>query len=159
MKKIKNISHARIAEHMKQLKNAELPEHAGTAEHFRNEWKYLISTSEKELLELRMKHLLKKDPHASDGGYMIRSLYFDDYWNSAYEEKESGVLMRKKYRIRVYDYSDRSIKLERKKKFGSYKAHHLREKRWKKSWRGNMNFCCTVHILCAGSFILNVSVI
>lgn len=112
MKKIKNISHARIAEHMKQLKNAELPEHAGTAEHFRNEWKYLISTSEKELLELRMKHLLKKDPHASDGGYMIRSLYFDDYWNSAYEEKESGVLMRKKYRIRIYDYSDRSIKLE-----------------------------------------------
>ena len=120
MKKIKNISHARIAEHMKQLKNAEIPEHAGTAEHFRNEWKYLISTSEKELLELRMKHLLKKDPHASDGGYMIRSLYFDDYWNSAYEEKESGVLMRKKYRIRIYDYSDRSIKLERKKKFGSY---------------------------------------
>lgn len=51
MKKIKNISHARIAEHMKQLKNAELPEHAGTAEHFRNEWKYLISTSEKELLD------------------------------------------------------------------------------------------------------------
>ena len=126
MKKIKNISHARIAEHMKQLKNAEIPErvgtaeYAGTAEHFRNEWKYLISTSEKELLELRMKHLLKKDPHASDGGYMIRSLYFDDYWNSAYEEKESGVLMRKKYRIRIYDYSDRSIKLERKKKFGSY---------------------------------------
>ena len=29
-------------------------------ERFRNEWKYLISTSEKELLDLRMKHLLKK---------------------------------------------------------------------------------------------------
>ncbi len=28
--------------------------------------------------------------------------------------------MRKKYRIRIYDCSDRSIKLERKKKFGSY---------------------------------------
>ena len=55
MKKIKNISHARIAEHMKQLKNAEIPEHAGTAEHFRNEWKYLISTSEKELLEQRLR--------------------------------------------------------------------------------------------------------
>ena len=26
---------------------------------------------------------------------MIRSLYFDDYWNSAYEEKEAGILMRK----------------------------------------------------------------
>ena len=29
-------------------------------------------------------------------------------------------VMRKKYRIRIYDCSDRSIKLERKKKFGSY---------------------------------------
>lgn len=89
-------------------------------ERFRNEWKYLISTSEKELLELRMKHLLKKDPNAKGNGYMIRSLYFEDYFNSAYAEKESGVLMRKKYRIRIYDCSDRSIKLERKKKFGSY---------------------------------------
>ena len=71
-------------------------------ERFRNEWKYLISTSEKELLELRMKHLLKKDPNAKGNGYMIRSLYFEDYFNSAYAEKESGVLMRKKYRIRIH---------------------------------------------------------
>lgn len=40
-------------------------------ERFRNEWKYLISTSEKKLLELRMKHLLKKDPNAKGNGYMI----------------------------------------------------------------------------------------
>lgn len=136
MKKIKNISHVGIAEHMKQLKNAEISERVGTAEHFRNEWKYLISTSEKELLELRMKHLLKKDPHASDGGYMIRSLYFDDYWNSAYEEKESGVLMRKKYRIRIYDYSDRSIKLERKKEI---RQLHLQGKRTTYERRGGKN--------------------
>ena len=45
-------------------------------ERFRNEWKYLISTSEKELLELRMKHLLKKDPNAKGNGYMIRSLAY-----------------------------------------------------------------------------------
>ena len=68
---------------------------------FRNEWKYLISVGEKELLRLRMSPFLHLDPHADEGGYMIRSLYFDDYWNSAYEEKESGVLMRKKYRIRI----------------------------------------------------------
>lgn len=89
-------------------------------ERFRNEWKYLISTSEKELLEMRMCHILKKDPHAGENGYTIRSLYFEDYFNSAYEEKEAGILMRKKYRIRIYNYSDCSIKLERKKKFGSY---------------------------------------
>ena len=52
-------------------------------ERFRNEWKYLISTSEKEVLNLRMKPLMKLDPHAETGGYLIRSLYFDDYWNSA----------------------------------------------------------------------------
>ena len=38
--KIKNISHVGIAEHMKQLKNAELPEHARNGRNnFRNEWK------------------------------------------------------------------------------------------------------------------------
>lgn len=89
-------------------------------EHFRSEWKYLISTSEKELLSRRLEPLIKLDAHAKNGGYMIRSLYFDDYWNSAYEEKEAGVLMRKKYRIRIYDCSDKVIKLERKKKFGNY---------------------------------------
>lgn len=38
-----------------------------------NEWKYLISTSEKELLKLRLKPFLVADPHAKDGGYLIRS--------------------------------------------------------------------------------------
>lgn len=33
MKKIKNISHVGIAEHMKQLKNAEISERVGTAEY------------------------------------------------------------------------------------------------------------------------------
>ena len=94
MKKLRNISHVGIAEHMKQLKMlryrsvSEQQEYAGTAEHFRNEWKYLISEGEKELLRLRMSPFLHLDPHADEGGYMIRSLYFDDYWNSAYEEKK-----------------------------------------------------------------------
>ena len=39
-------------------------------ERFRNEWKYLISTSEKEVLNLRMKPLMKLDPHAETGGYL-----------------------------------------------------------------------------------------
>ncbi len=74
----------------------------------------------KNLLESEDEAFTEKDPNAKGNGYMIRSLYFEDYFNSAYAEKESGVLMRKKYRIRIYDCSDRSIKLERKKKFGSY---------------------------------------
>lgn len=87
---------------------------------YRNEWKYLISWGEKELITSRIAPLLHPDPNAVNGGYLIRSLYFDDYWNTAYEQKDDGVLERKKYRIRIYNYSDRSIKLERKKKYGAY---------------------------------------
>ena len=95
------------------------PQHPST-EHYRHELKYLISWADKAELTTRMSPVLKLDPHATNGGYFIRSLYFDDYWNTAYEEKDAGVLLRKKYRIRIYNCSDRSIKLERKKKFGSY---------------------------------------
>lgn len=65
---------------------------------------------------MRLNIALKKDPHAGKNGYMIRSLYFDDYWMSAYQEKSMGVLDRKKYRIRIYNYSDATIKLERKRR-------------------------------------------
>ena len=90
------------------------------AEAYRHELKYLISYADKAELAVRMAPVLHLDPHAKQGGYFIRSLYFDDYWNTAYAEKEAGVLLRKKYRIRIYHCSDRSIKLERKKKFGSW---------------------------------------
>ena len=79
-------------------------------EHYRHELKYLISYGQKADLNLRLAPLLEQDSHARGGCYMIRSLYFDDYWNTAYQEKVDGVLMRKKYRIRIYDYSDRVIK-------------------------------------------------
>ena len=60
---------------------------------------------------MRLAPVLHLDPHAQQGGYFIRSLYFDDYWNTAYEEKDAGVLLRKKYHshssviIRAYDNS------------------------------------------------------
>lgn len=89
-------------------------------EQYRHEWKYRISEEEHDLLSFRLSGALKLDSHAKDGGYLIRSLYFDDYMNSAYEEKDAGVLTRKKYRIRIYNYGSDVIHLERKKKYGSY---------------------------------------
>lgn len=71
-------------------------------EHYRHELKYLISYGQKADLNLRLAPLLEQDSHACGGCYMIRSLYFDDYWNTAYQEKVDGVLMRKKYRIRIF---------------------------------------------------------
>lgn len=86
-----------------------------TQERYRHELKYLINEGEHAALACRMAPVFKLDKHAQAGGYTIRSLYFDDYCNSAYEEKDAGILMRKKYRVRIYNGGDKVIKLERKK--------------------------------------------
>lgn len=87
---------------------------------FRHELKYLINYKDKDLLIKRLEWLLKRDVHAEKGFYKIRSLYFDDYWNSSYKEKVMGVSGRKKYRIRIYNDNDSVINLERKSKQGNY---------------------------------------
>ena len=87
---------------------------------FRNEWKYLISEWEAFSLCQRLEPFMAHDSHAKDGVYMIRSLYFDDMWDSSYDEKLMGVEDRCKWRIRCYNCSDSTIKLERKLKKGAY---------------------------------------
>lgn len=87
---------------------------------FRHEQKYLISVKDKYLIRQRIRDIMVLDKHAKHESYTIRSLYFDDYWNSSHEDKQAGILIRKKYRIRIYDYSDQAIKLERKRKHGAY---------------------------------------
>jgi hypothetical protein len=88
---------------------------------YRNELKYLINYYDYTFIKLRLNQLLPVDPNAdSDGSYSIRSLYFDDYYNQAYNDKYAGVFNRSKYRIRIYNLSDRTINLERKNKTGAY---------------------------------------
>lgn len=87
---------------------------------FRHELKYVISEGEREAMLRRLSPILKRDINGAAEGYTIRSLYFDDWWNTAYEEKTAGTFARKKYRIRIYDFSDKVIKLECKEKRGNY---------------------------------------
>lgn len=87
---------------------------------FRHELKYLITGWQREIIAERLGCFLEKDAHVENGIYTIRSLYFDDRVNTAYEEKLMGTESRKKYRIRCYNYSDHTIKLECKNKQGSY---------------------------------------
>ena len=87
---------------------------------FRHELKYSISYMEREALIRRLSPIIVRDANGGENGYTIRSLYFDDYRNTAYEEKLAGTFLRKKYRIRIYDYSDTIIKLECKEKQGNY---------------------------------------
>jgi hypothetical protein len=73
------------------------------------------------ILRQNLKTVLKLDPHAGpDGRYHIRSLYFDDFKNTAYFDKAAGVPTRKKYRMRIYNVCDDFIKFERKNKFNEY---------------------------------------
>ena len=89
---------------------------------YRHELKYIISEGEHQLLSTRVKACLKQDYHASINGgeYFIRSLYFDDPFDTALWEKSSGVASRDKFRIRIYNLQDDAIKLERKHKEGQY---------------------------------------
>jgi len=88
---------------------------------YRSEIKYYISTGNATIIKTKLKALAAIDKHAAkEGSYFIRSLYFDDYFNMAYQEKEMGIVDRKKYRIRIYNCSDKVINLERKKKYGDY---------------------------------------
>jgi len=88
---------------------------------YRHELKYLINVPDWALLRMRMADVMRRDANTDQyGEYWIRSLYFDDYWNAAYEDKESGMLLRRKYRLRIYDCQDTVIHLERKSKYGPY---------------------------------------
>lgn len=84
---------------------------------YRHELKYLISAAQMQVLKARITGLIPKDPYVTEnGGYTIRSLYFDDRQNRAYYENENGTDPREKFRIRIYNGSDAKIKLECKRK-------------------------------------------
>ncbi|MCR5671169.1 MAG: polyphosphate polymerase domain-containing protein [Butyrivibrio sp.] len=87
---------------------------------YRNEQKYLIQKTETGIIQMRLSGMLEKDPHLGDrASYLIRSIYFDDLDDTCFHEKEDGVGIRRKWRIRAYSCSDSVIHLECKKKVGS----------------------------------------
>ena len=73
-----------------------------------------------DTLRCTLAPVLQLDPNAKKNGgeYHIRSLYFDTAFDDALYEKMSGVANRQKYRMRIYNYSDKEIFMECKSKFG-----------------------------------------
>lgn len=95
---------------------------------YRYEIKYIINKDMAEVLKQRLSLVMDKDINgASDGKYLIRSLYFDDMEKTAYYEKVDGVEFRKKYRIRIYNKDKKFIRLECKYKCNNmtYKKQQL----------------------------------
>lgn len=86
-------------------------------EKYRNELKYVCSEGELQIIQARIRHLCRPDPHAGPTGiYNIRSIYFDDLEDRCFYENENGTDPREKFRIRSYNASDRRITLECKRK-------------------------------------------
>lgn len=87
---------------------------------YRHEYKYVSPEIILTMLEKRASALLTLDPHAGEKGtYSIRSIYFDDIYNTCYHENEDGTDPREKFRIRIYNCSAEKISLELKQKENS----------------------------------------
>lgn len=83
---------------------------------YRHEWKHVLNTGDLLILRQRLRAVMESDPHAIDGKYYIRSLYFDNLDDKALREKIDGVNMREKFRIRLYNCDSSVIHLEKKSK-------------------------------------------
>ena len=87
----------------------------------RHEFKFYINAFVYHELRERLRYVLQTDRYMRDEeGYLISSLYFDDMYHSAMEDKINGTPFREKYRIRLYNHDDTFIKLECKLKFNEY---------------------------------------
>ncbi|MCZ8533021.1 polyphosphate polymerase domain-containing protein [Psychrobacillus psychrodurans] len=88
---------------------------------FRHELKYYLHIFDYLSLRQKVSSVLTIDKNSqTHEGYGIRSLYFDGIHNHSLYDKNNGVFNREKYRIRIYNGSDKKISLERKSKFGDF---------------------------------------
>lgn len=85
----------------------------------RHELKHYINRF--DMLQLRARLPLVMGPDINtdkDGGYRIRSLYFDNYNDKALLEKIDGIDEREKFRLRFYNDDPAYVRLEKKSKKG-----------------------------------------
>ena len=85
----------------------------------RQENKYLLNSIDHMRINNKLKSFLKEDSNNGIDGYKVRSLYFDTINEDDYEEKEAGIELRRKIRLRIYNPSDDTAKLEMKQKQGN----------------------------------------
>lgn len=84
---------------------------------YRHELKFLVPETDLVRLQNRLSALMSLDQHQKGDFYTIRSLYFDDLFDSCLEDVRSGTDRRHKFRIRLYNASSDVIHLEKKSKY------------------------------------------
>lgn len=84
---------------------------------YRNELKHVIDAGDRAAICANLRAVAQIDEHAGPSGrYKIRSLYFDNVYDTALMEKIDGVNEREKFRIRYYNDDPSLIHLEKKVK-------------------------------------------
>ena len=88
---------------------------------YRNEQKFYISQAAYHRLRGPLAAVAQLDANADAyGEYHIRSLYFDDQYNTSLIDKWDGVEFRDKYRIRMYHLNPDKLRMEIKIKTREY---------------------------------------
>ena len=83
---------------------------------YRHELKFLVPDLTLQKLKYRLEPVMERDEHQTEDFYTIRSLYFDDLFDSCLNENLAGVDDRFKYRVRFYRGNLDYINLEKKYK-------------------------------------------
>ncbi len=83
---------------------------------FRHEYKEEINLGDIYSLRQRLNAVCYKDAYCQNGMYVIRSLYFDNAYDKALNEKINGVNEREKFRLRIYNGDTQRVFLEKKSK-------------------------------------------
>lgn len=95
---------------------------------YRVEDKYQLDENSMILLEKRLAVALHTDKNQEDNqGYIVSSLYFDDLMDRHLHDTIDGVAQREKYRIRIYNHSLNTIKLE------------VKHKKYNRVWKSSRN--------------------
>lgn len=95
---------------------------------YRHEIKHSINAPDAVTIARRLRTVCRPDEHAvKNGGYTVRSLYFDTPDDKALIEKQMGLNRREKFRIRIYNGSSDYIRLEKKCKVNGLCAKYSEE--------------------------------
>ena len=86
----------------------------------REEKKFLLNQAEALKLRNYLSNVVHTDSHNGPDGYQVRSLYFDSLSNRDFQEKEDGLELRRKFRLRVYSPDADFALFEMKQKQGPY---------------------------------------
>ncbi|MBQ0027076.1 MAG: polyphosphate polymerase domain-containing protein [Lachnospiraceae bacterium] len=89
---------------------------------YRVEQKYFVTEEQIAYLLTSLVPLVSLDSHITGASYVVRSVYFDDMYDTCLFENENGSDDREKFRIRTYNNNSDMIHLELKSKKHGFTA-------------------------------------